>query len=75
MHVGHRRESDAASSSVHFGKFGGADGGKSEIGVREAISPATYPPLNPASILTATTLEAQQVSIDSIAVIPWSDAP
>ena len=42
---------------------------------RLAISPATYPPLKPASIFTHETFDAQQVSIDSIAVIPCSEAP
>ena len=40
-----------------------------------AIIPATYPPLNPASILTTLTFEAQLFSIPSSAAKPPKAAP
>ena len=43
--------------------------------MRRAIRLATWPPLNPASMFTTTTLEAQLLSIPSSAATPWKWAP
>ena len=43
--------------------------------IRRAIRPAMWPPLNPASMFTTTTFEAQLLSIPSKAATPWKWAP
>src|SRR5262249_29157066 len=47
----------------------------SRLAARRAMRAATYPPLNPLSMLTTTTLADQALSIVRSGATPWNAAP